>query len=272
MNALGLLGEIIAAGGKPAASAYRDRPGYAALLRYGFLQEVGVASSVVCDDCSMPHSAQIVFEGGRYGYYCPDLGYVSLDQANIQALRPGIGQLVGALAEALGCKRRRQTPVHGQTWRIGMLEAEPGGVMLYVHPKLQSEVDAQELSDALSREVRAQWRLIVTSAGTIPVAGAQAVRLDDFAELNAETGALRIHASPADLLGMQRKTSGGRPNEFSLLLSEISAERDRYGVALSGRNEEAKAILAAFKQSYPDKRPPSLSTVRDHVSKCRAGQ
>lgn len=271
MNSLGLLCEIIAAGGKPAASGYRARPGYAALVQHGFLQEAGVVSSVVCDECDAPHSAPVVFEGGRYGYYCPDLGFVGLDQTHIQALRPDAGRLVGALADAMGCMRRKQTPVHGQTWRIGALEAEADALMVYFHGKLQSEEDARGLSDALSREVRAQWRLVVTAAGTMPVAGAQAVRLGDLAELDHETGALRILAAPADLVGMPRKNSGGRPSAHGDLLKPLIEQRIQTGEALEAINAEFRAVKTLFQAAYPNHPLPSESAIKRYIRDARGG-
>lgn len=271
MTALGLLCEIIAAGGKSAASAFRNRPGYAPLVRQGFLQLAGVVSSVVCDECETPHSAQVVFVRGDYGYYCPDLGYVALDQANIQAMRPDMGQLVGTLAEALVCKRRKQTPVHGQTWRVGALEVDAGEIMLYLHPKLQSEEDARELSDALSREVRAQWRLVITAAGTLPVPGAQAVRLGDLAELEEESGYLRILAEPADFLGMPRRNPGGRPSAYGDLLKPLIEKRIQTGKAVEAVNAEFREVRSLFQAAYPNHPLPSESAIKRYIREARRG-
>ncbi|MCC1495083.1 hypothetical protein [Cognatishimia sp. F0-27] len=194
-----------------------------------------------------------------------------MDYPSVQALRPDAGRIVAALAEALGCKRRKQTPVHGQTWRIGALEAEAGEVMFYFHTKLQSEEDARSFSDALSREVRTQWRLAVTAAGTLPVAGSQAVRLDDLAELDHETGALRILATPADFVGMPRRNPGGRPSEQGPALAAIMSDRQDSGVALAGLNAESREIRAAFTVQNPSAKTPSIETVKRHLSKFRAG-
>lgn len=269
MNALGLLCAVIAAGGKPAASDYRGRPGYAALLQHGFLHEVGIVSSLVCDECDAPHSGPVVFEDGRYGYHCPDLGFVRLGQARIQALRADAGQLVGALADTIGCKRRKQSPVHGQTWRIGAPEAEAGELMVYFHAKLQSEEDARDFLDALSREVREKWRLVVTAAGTMQIAGARAVRLDDLAELDHETGALRILAAPADIVGMPRKNSGGRPSTHGHLLKPLIKRRIQTGEAVESVNAEFREVRSAFQAAYPNHPPPSESAIKRYIRDAR---
>lgn len=272
MTALALLCEIIALGGKVGAAPFRGGPDFATLLRHGFIREAGVIASIVCDDCDTPHAAAVDFEHGRYGYHCDSLGRVALDRIDVEAVRPDPANLVEHLFEALGCKRRKQSPIMGQTWRIGALETVAGEVMLYFHPKLQSEEDMRHLSDALSREVRARWRLIITAAGTMPLADAQTVQLDDLAEVDVRTGAFRILVEPAELLGISPKNKGGRPNRYSAILSELTAERKRSGKVLPGRNKEADALLADFKRAFPKQKPPSISTVRGHVSKSRGGQ
>jgi len=268
---LSMLCEIIALGGKVAASPYRGGPALAALLHHGFVREAGVLGSIVCDACETMHSAAVSYDDGRYGYHCPDLGFVLLDRADVEAVRSNHGLLVECLSDALGCKRRKQSPIFGQTWRIGALETDGGEIMLYFHPQLQSEEDVRKLLDALGREVRAQWRLIITAAGIMPLADAQAVQLDELAEIDAATGALHILVEPAELLGVPQKNKGGRPNRYSAILSELSLHRKRSGSELSGRNEEADALLSDFKRAYPTHKPPSLSTVRVHVSKSRGG-
>lgn len=232
MTPLALLCEIIASGGKAAAAPYRGDQGFSALLCHGYLRHAGVLASVVCDDCDEPHAAPVLFEAGRYGYHCPEQGFVALDRADVLAVLPDLGHLTDRLSDAMACKRRKLTPVHGQTWRIGALETGSGEIALYFHPRLQSEYDARELEHALSREVRSPWRLIVTADGTLPVAWIAAVRLDELAILDAETGGLRITTQPGDLIGVPRKNKGGRPSEQGAALAEIISDRRKSGAAL----------------------------------------
>lgn len=271
MTPLAILCEIIALGGKVAATQYRDNPGSQVLLNHEYLIEAGVLASVVCNDCDEAHAAPVVFEDGFYGYHCPELGFVSLDRTDVHAVLPDLHRLIEGLAEALECTRRKQTPVQGQTYRIGAHKADAGEIMLYFHSKLQSEEDARELAHALSREVRAEWRLTVTAVGNLQVAGTHTVQLDEMAALESETGALRILAQPAELIGVPRKNKGGRPSEQGPALAEIILDRKNSGVALSGLNAESRAVLVDFESRYPDKHAPSLATVKRHLTKSRGG-
>jgi len=272
VSTVALLSEIIAQGGKISARFYRDNPTLATLLRHGYLSEAGVLKSVVCNDCEAPHAAPVLFEDGRYGYVCSDIGFVVQDRAVFQALQPDLPLLIERLPQALDCKKTKGSPLHDQTWRIGAVVQDAGEVMLYFQPRLQGEEDASNLTRALSQEVRSRWRLIVTSLGTLPVANAETVRLSDLAEIDSNTGAFHILAQPGDLVGMPRKNKRGRPSEYGAILSALIAARKKSGASLAGRNAEAKALLGDFKQEHPDLTPPSISTVRGYVSNSRGGQ
>ncbi|MDF1856498.1 hypothetical protein [Pseudooceanicola sp.] len=271
MKPLSLLCEIIAQGGRASAAFYHDNLFFEALLRYGYLRESGVVASVVCSECDTGHSAPVVVENGRYGYYCPDLGFSPLDRACLRAVLPDLPRLIERLSEALDCKRRKASTIYGQTRRIGAVEADGHAITLYFHPRLQGEDDARDLDRALSLEVRSPWRLIVTAIGTLRLEAAEAVRLDDLAELDVETGVLRILAQPADLLGIPCKNKGGRPSDYGPILATIISSRIQSGEALVGINAEAKAIRAEFKAGYPDIPVPSLSTVKRHLLKSQGG-
>lgn len=266
-----LLCEIIAIGGKVGAASYLGDPVFATLVRLGFLRDAGVLTSIICDDCEMPHAAAVAFEDGCYGYYCPELGFVVLERSAVEAVRPDVGRLVEHLVATLGCKRRKQTPVLGQTWRIGALDPVAGEILVYFHPTLRCEEDVRQLTDALSREVRARWRLIVTAAGTMPLADARVVQLDDLVEMDAETGILHVLTLPADLLGIPRKHSGGRPSEHGNLLKPLIERRIRTGEAAEGVNAEARAVLSAFQTDNPEKPAPSASSIKRHIRKARGG-
>lgn len=271
MNALALLCELIAQGGKASAAFYRDNPDFAALLRHGYLREAGVVSSVVCNDCDEAHATPVVFEDGRYGHYCPESGFVPLERVSLRAILPEVPMLIDRLADALECKRRRASPLFSRTWRIGLVDAETGSVMLYFHPHMRGEDDARDLDRALSREVRSDWRLIVTAKGNMPLAGAQSVRLDDLFELKTETGRLHLLAHPAELVGIPRKNKGGRPSDHRAPLAAIILERIQTGAAIDAVNAESKAILTAFRARHPGMPAPSLSTVKRHLAKSRGG-
>ncbi|WP_319825813.1 hypothetical protein [Thalassovita sp.] len=267
MSAIAQLCEIIATGGKESTTD----PTLADLIKHGFLVEAGVVGAVVCDNCDTPHSAQVIYEGQHYGYFCPDLGFVALERQHIRAIVPDMPVLIDRLANAFQCKRRKASPLHGETWRIGAAETDAGEVMLYFHPRLHDEDDLRGCEDALSREVRSNWRLFLTGAGSLPVLGAKTVSLAEAIELENVTGTLRAIADPAKLVGMPTHNNLGRPNTYAADLSIVIAERSAQRRAQDGLNAEAKAIRSEFVDRFPRHSCPSLSTVKRYLTIFRDG-
>jgi len=269
LSAVALLCEIIAQQGKAAVLTYGKHPYLEALLRGGFVRRAGVVQSVVCLDCDSPHDAEIVYEKGGYGYFCPDLGFVPLERALIEAVVPDFPSIVGALADGLDCKRRKSTPVQGATWRIGVVASEGGDVSLYLHASLRGEEDVAGLMAALSREVRTPYRLILTANGVLPIPDAKTALLVDVAELHPDQGRFAVLTDPRDIVDAPRKRLGGAPNRHKETLVPLIQARIQNGSALQGRNEEAIAILDILRHRTPDAKLPSLPTIRRYLTEAR---
>ncbi|MBO9451070.1 hypothetical protein J7426_12415 [Tropicibacter sp. R16_0] len=272
MSAATLLCEIIAQGGKVTSDFYSDDHDFAALVTHGFLRKAGVLASVVCDECDAPHSASVVYEGGGYCCFCPELGFLPLDAARLVAFLPDIPTLISQLADVFACRQRKSSSLYEQTWRIGMVESAAASVMVYFHPTLGTEGDARDLQNALAREARSEWRLVVTTQGTLSMDGRAVVRLDDLVEIDTENGLLRAVADPGILAGIPRKNLGGRPSVHGPMILSIIEERIGNGEALKGRNNEADAVLDLFIRRNPHEKAPSRSSVRDYVTKVRTGR
>ena len=272
MQPIELLCEIAAQKGKVAAFQYSQEPYFSALLAYRFLEKTGVIQSVTCLNCETMHEAEIVHHSGRDGYFCPEAGFVPVSENEISAVRANVPKMIAALANAFECRVRKSSPVKGETWRVGKVGSEAGDIAIYFHPALQAEGDARDLLAALAREPRSTYRLVLTAVGTLTVGGARTVPMSEVVELDLSSPEVRAVADLRDLVDAPRKNPGGAPNRFGQALSALIAQRIADGRALAGRNEEARAVLAEFKQSNPQRRPPSLSSVQDYVSKVRAGQ
>ncbi|QIE41626.1 hypothetical protein G5B39_06455 [Rhodobacteraceae bacterium SC52] len=271
MTAATLLCAMVAQGGKVSADFYGANDGFAALVRHGYLHQAGVLASVVCDECDAPHSVPVVYEADGYGYFCPDLGFLPLDAVRLTALSPDIPKLIFRLAEALGCRQRKLSSVYGETWRIGAAQTDTAPVMLYFHPSLETEDDARALQHALAREARSEWRLVVTAQGALPMAGLATVRLDELAEINVMTGALRVIADPSALVGLPSKNPGGRPSAHGDVLRPLIEGRIRNGAAVIGLNAEAREVRDVFVTKYPDRPLPSDSAVKRYIREARGG-
>ena len=269
--AIALLCEIIAQGGRASAEAYRDRPGYAALIQSGLLRESGVVQSVACVDCVAPHDAEVVHHGGWDGYWCPDLGFVRLDRTAVTGLAPDLTVLVAKLADAFMCKRRKSSPVHGSTWRIGAVETPAGDLTIYLHPRLLNAQDMQEAETAIRVEVRSAFTVLLTAVGSLQRSGTVTAPLCEVVDLDPRSDALTPLADLRAAVGASPKPQGGAPNVFGHRLRTVVAAREQNGEALAGRNEEARAVLEAFRHAHPGEQAPSLSNVRRYVTEVRSG-
>lgn len=272
MSAINLLAQIVAQRAKVTSASLQTTPGFRQLLQHGYLRDAGVVSSLVCTDCDQAHDAEVVFNNGQYGYFCPDLGFVALGRGQVQAVLPDIPTLISGLADAFRCKRRKTSPVNEETWRIGAVDLHQGNATLFFHPRLRDEEDLRAFDVARSRETRSAWCLIVTAEGALTVQGATTIRLDELVELGGGNGALVPLSEIGVLLGIFVKNTGGAPNRFGAPLTAIIEARLRNHQALPGVNEEAKAILLTLKQEQPDLSQPSLSSVKGYLRKIRGGQ
>ncbi len=272
MTAIDLLGEIIALRSKATAATYLHRPEFEALARRGLVREIGTVQSMVCLECDVTHDAEIIHDGGHYGYYCPDLGFTAVERDEIRGLLPDFPSIVSGLADAFNCRRRKSTPLQHQTWRIGTTACEAGDITLYFHPSLLDEQDATELSMALSRDIKSTFRVVLTGAGALPIPSVETVLLADVVEFDTTQAAFSVLVDPRVLVDAPRKNLGGAPNRFKDLLAPLILKRIENGAAVKGRNAEARALLETFCHEHPEIKPPSLSRVQDYVTEFRTGQ
>lgn len=268
MDAIALLCEIIAQSGKVAAHAYRDDPGYGALLDAGLLTRDGMVQSVLCDDCDAPHEAPVIYEAGAHGYHCPDLGFVPVERAEITAIRPDLGALVGQLGAALGCDGRGARLASG-TWRIGLADTPGGRAAVYFHSRLADGDDLAALETALRGEIRRDYMLILTAFGTLPSGTATTLALAQMVRLDSKAARLAPFASVAQAVGAPPKPTGGRPNTHGERVFAILSERATQGIAEPGRN--AEAVIKAYVAQYPDDPAPSVATVARYVTQFQTG-
>lgn len=271
MNAISLLCEIISQNGKVAAQTFREDERYGALLGAGLLKRDGLVQSLLCENCETPHDAAIEYEAGSYGHYCPDLGFVPLERAELVAMRPDLEALLDQLGVALGCDPRSAQQLGPQTWRVGLVDTPGGRAVVYLHPRLLGGDDLDALESALRTEIRHDFTLILTAFGTLPYRSATVMELNQMLDLKVDATHLTAQSSVAQAVGAPPRRTGGRPNLHGERFQVLLSERAQHGRAKEGRNEEAKAVLAAYVAQYPHDPAPKLPTVKGYVTKFRSG-
>ncbi|WP_152612219.1 hypothetical protein [Leisingera sp. ANG-S5] len=270
MSAIELLCSVIGEGAKVPVVSLRYHQDFLSLLACGLLREAGLVTGIACIECGEPHSAEVIFNANEYGYFCPDLGFVRVSRREISGIEPDLPYLVAHLADTFACTRRKDKPIHGNTWRIGAVKTDHGEITVYFHPHLRDERDARALADALSREVASTWRVVVTAGGQLPVSDATTVTLSELVEFSPNEKSFTPMLDLRAIVGVPTSPKTGAPNRFGEKCMALIRSRIASGTALAGRNEEAKAVRAML-QIDQESEVPSLPTVRAYVTKARSG-
>lgn len=261
MDAARLLTALVAQKGRVAVAQIGTPESLKRLIDVGFVRECGVVQSVLCDECDHPHDSKIVFADGRYGIFCPDLGFVAKSRSDLVAIEPDIGRLVAWLGDHLGCRRTKSTPIHGNTWRVGLISTQASDVIVYIHPAMRDASDLQSVKDAMARETKAQFGVVLTADGALSVSPFQTLRLDECMFFDEGTGQFVIDIDLTESAGAPQQRTGGRPSPYHANLVKIIANRKAAGETLSGVNAEQRAIKASYSILHPNAPVPSKTTI-----------
>lgn len=271
MDAIDLFATLLAQRGRVRSVEYSSLPAYDDLTHAGLIEETGVVSSIICDDCDQPHDAQVVYEGSEYGHHCPDLGFISKARSELIATQPNLRAFTTQIADALSCKRRMSSPLGDGTWRIGAIDNPTGDVVLYLHPTLQDAQDIRGLQANLAGEMKSAFGVVLTSKGALSVPPYAAAQLQDALRFDPLTAKVLVVVDFLTIAGVPEQRIGGRPNDYRKPLSDLIALRSSQGRTLQGRNAEAKALQAEFAAQFPNEKCPSLPTVKRYVSEVKSG-
>lgn len=271
MNAVDLFATLLAQRSNVRKSQYSALPAYDHLIKAGLIEDAGVVSSIFCGECDHPHDANIVFENNGYGYYCPAIGFIPTPRSDLIATRPNVSAFVTQIADHLNCKRRKSTALHGDIWRVGAIDTPAGDVALYLAPNMQNGDDVRDVQSILVGAVKSAFGLVLTATGGLSVPPFVTVQLQDILSVDPNTGQITVTANLETIAGVPQQRGGGRPNDYKGPLTELAAIRTRQGRTLKGRNEEAKALQAEFTAQFPNKKTPSIQTVKRFVTAVRSG-
>ncbi|MEP3947112.1 hypothetical protein [Ascidiaceihabitans sp.] len=269
LNAVDLFATLLVQRGRVAASQYSALPAYAQLFEAGLIEESGVVPSVLCDECNQPHDTAVIYEASQYGYHCPDLDFMPIARPELIAAQVNLGAAVAQLANHLNCKRRKSTPLTNDIWRIGAIDTPAGDVVLYLKPTMQDAQDVHDFGAALAGEIKSSFGIVLTANGGLHLPPYATVSLQDV--LSMEAAELTVVADLMTIAGVPEIRTGGRPSDYKTPLNELIAMRENQGLALEGRNAEAKALQAEFKAQFPNTKCPSLSIIKKYVTNARSG-
>ncbi|SLN41782.1 hypothetical protein ROJ8625_02011 [Roseivivax jejudonensis] len=272
MSPVVLLCGIIAQSGKVSATTYRDLDAYGQLVTTGLVRRQGLVQSVLCDACDMGHDAAIVFDDGRYGHVCPEIGFVPVERSELIAVAPDFEALATQIAAALGCKAHGARRLADQTWHIGTVRTATADIAVFFHARLQTTQDLQSLETVLRDQVRTRFGLVLTARGTLPVPGLSSAPLDQVLGFDPAHGGLVAEADLSVLVGAPVTLKGGRPATHADRIKAIIAERSSNGRTATGKNAEIRAIQSEYAAQFPGGPTPSRSAIMYHLPKLPGGR
>ena len=124
--------------------------------------------SITCQACDADHSAPLEFDAfaRRYIYFCPEAGWVAVDDADLATLRFDPEWLVDWLVSALAMPSpaRRRALVSGRVWHLG--DTPCGGTLVTVilTRRISSQAVLDELASVLGTVHLADKGLVITTS------------------------------------------------------------------------------------------------------------
>lgn len=280
MNTTELLCELLCCSGeKQPYSEFAHRPEFEVLRSLGIVEDAGIMPTIFCDECSIPHGAEIAFDDEQrcYGFICFDQGFIKVMRDDIKAFRVVTSALINQIANALGCRGTRSAPLlAGLLWRVGILELPGDSIAIYATLRSPSANDVQACAAAISNEVGYPRRLLLTpnldaSIG-LTIAGCRLASLEQALAVTPTSGLTVDPQKIAHLAGIERRQRTGRPPEFEPMLSELIAKRSGDETARKAVRAESKEIRKIWPLEYPSLAIPSDTVVRDNITDFRAGR
>ena len=124
--------------------------------------------SVACQACDGDHSAAIEFNAQRrcYVHFCPEAGWVTVEDADLTTLRFSPEWLVDWLVSALAisCPVRRPALVSGRVWYIGDAACGDASVTVLFARRVSSQAALDELASVLGAIHQADKGLVITTS------------------------------------------------------------------------------------------------------------
>jgi hypothetical protein len=214
----------------------------------------------------------------RHSYFCPEAGPMTVDDADLVALRFNPGWLVEWLIRELPISppARRQELVQNRVWYLGGLMCGDTLITVIFARQVSSQAALGRLASGLRTVHPADKGLVITTSSNV----ARHIPLPDGYEfldlreiMRAAAGGLTLDRTRlgswirgiSATTGKGAPSRSGRPSPQGRILQIYNTRREQ-GLPFVSDRAEAKGILAVWPQGAPDQKPPHVSTVRRHVS------
>jgi hypothetical protein len=254
------------------------------LTELGAIEPGPRPETVTCNACDADHPAMIEYDVERrcYVYFCPETGFVTVNDADLITHKFRPEWLVGWLTKALHITSSavgRRALVPGCVWQLG--DATCGGTQATVifARRVASQAGLDQLASAVRSVHPADKGLVITTSLQVArqvqlPGGYELLPFPEIVRTSAEGLVLDRQRFGSWIRGMRPTTAKGAPTRMGrpsplALIRRIYHSRREQGLNLDNDSAEARAILAEWPNYAPDEEPPGPSTVRGHVARLK---
>ena len=250
------------------------------LTELGAIEPGPRPETVTCTACDADHPAAIEYDVERrcYAHFCPEVGFVTVNHADLITHRFRPEWLVDWLTKALSIASPlgRSALVEGRVWQLGDAAFGDTQATVIFARRVSSQAEFDQLASALRPIHPADKGLVITTSRQavrqVPLPGGyELVPLPEIVRPGQDGPVLDTVRLGSWIRGMPATTAkgaptrSGRPSPRAHILQIYDARREQ-GLPFVSDLAEANGILAVWPRDAPDQKPPHVSTVRRHVS------
>jgi hypothetical protein len=261
------------------------RDGLRILTEVGALCPGPRPHSITCQACDADHSATIEFDAQArcYMHFCPDAGWIAVNNADLATFRFSPEWLVNWLAAELPVASpvRRRAIVPECAWHLGDIKCGNTLVTAVFARRVGGQVTLGQLASGLRSVHPADKGVVITTSlnavRTVPLPnGYEFIDLPDLVVPQPDGIAIdRNRIGPwvrrmPSRSGKGAPTRSGRPSQRAIIAVIFRLRRART-VPIDNLSAESRGIIAEWTEHAPDQEAPALGTVRAHVTRLVKG-
>jgi hypothetical protein len=279
---VGVLCELIEAGnGSLDATALRERSNAEIefLSNIGAVKAAELSSVVTCRACDNDHIARLEFNPStrRHWHFCPEAGYVTVEDAALATLRAEPQWLIDWLVTALPLTPpvRKRALVRDIAWYCGEAHIDGNALTVVLGTALSKLCNLEALAAAIPAVPASQLGLVLTTAAGPPWRLAlphryklldlrHIVKFRDDALMIDRPGLGAWIKAFGKRLDQPSRLRAGRPSQAELT-QEIFRDRRAHNIQMTDRRTEAEAIKAEIESQWAGRKAPAAKTIERHL-------
>jgi len=240
---------------------------------------------VTCRTCDNDHIAHLEFDPstGRHRHFCPEAGYVTVEDAALATLRAEPQWLIDWLVTALPITPpvRRRVLVPALAWHLGDACVNGAELTMVFAIGVCTQRNLDALALAVSTVPPAKFGVVLTTSGAPPRRltlphGYEIVEFREIARVEQNSLTLDKIKLVAWMKGLRKglnkpaQLHAGRPSDATLIHDIFRERRAQHLPYVNQRTEAGKIRDEIALRHQGD--PPAVKTIARHLSRLSSGK